>query len=105
MNQLLQKLRHGDHPVEVSLRPNRTPNAFKECIDRGFVHVRFTDTDGGTELGVRLDKTACDLNADFELGTGKIKLIGNLTLDYVKVQCIADIELQSLAGKGYLITV
>jgi hypothetical protein len=32
-------------------------------------------------------------------------LEGGLTLNYVKVRCIADIDLQTLQGKGYLVPV
>lgn len=102
MSALVQKLSQGDHPVEVSLRPERSAKILKECIDRGYVHIKFTNTLGGTELTVRLDKDASNLNADFEKGTGQLKFVGNLSLDYVKVQCIAEIDLATLSGKGHL---
>ena len=105
MSELVQKLSREEQPVEISLRPERDIQAFKSCIDRGYVHVKFTETKGGTELGVRLDKDASKLNADFEKGVGKITLVGGLTLDYVKVQCVAEIDLSSLSGKGRLIQV
>lgn len=93
----------GEHPVEASLRPEKTATALKESIDRGYVHIKFTDTRGGTDLGVRLDREASNFNeADFEHQTGKVQLVGNLTLNYVKVRCIADIDLATLEGKGYL---
>jgi hypothetical protein len=99
----VQKLTQGQHPVEISLKPERSSNALKGCIERGFVHVKFTDTLGGTELGVRIDKEASDLNADFDQGTGKLRLVGNLILDYRKVQCVAEIDLSSFAGQGHLV--
>ncbi|PMB00168.1 MbtH domain protein [Fischerella thermalis CCMEE 5268] len=103
MNELVQRLSEGEHPVEASLRPGKTATALKESIDRGYVHIRFTNTRGGTDLGVRLDREASNFNeADFEHQTGKVQLVGNLTLNYVKVRCIADIDLATLEGKGYL---
>jgi hypothetical protein len=103
MSDLVQRLSVGDHPVEVSLRPQRTVKALKECLDRGFVHVRFTNTRGGTELGLPIDKERSDLSgADFDGETGRVKLVGSLTLDYVKVRCIADVDLASLQGSGRL---
>lgn len=103
MNELVQRLSEGEHPVEASLRPEKTVTALKESIDRGYVHIKFTDTRGGTDLGVRLDREASNFNeADFEHQTGKVQLVGNLTLNYVKVRCIADIDLATLEGKGYL---
>jgi hypothetical protein len=103
MNELVQRLSQGEHPVEASLRPEKTAAALKESIDRGYVHIKFTNTKGGTDLGVRLDPEACHLNeANFERQTGKVHLVGNLTLNYVKVRCIADIDLATLEGKGHL---
>jgi len=100
---LVDKLCEGDHPVEASLRPEKTVKLFKEAIDRNYVHIKFTKTKGGTELGVRLDGEACDFSrADFDQGRGTAHVEGNLTLDYVKVRCIADIDLATMEGKGHL---
>jgi uncharacterized protein YbdZ (MbtH family) len=100
---LVERLCEGDHPVEASLRPEKTVKLFKEAIDRNYVHIKFTKTKGGTELGVRLDRGASDFSqADFDNGGGTVHVEGNLTLDYVKVRCIADIDLATLEGKGHL---
>lgn len=103
---LVDRLCEGDQPVEAGLRPEKTVKLFKEAIDRNYVHIKFTATRGGTELGTRLDREACDFSgADFEAGTGTVHLEGNLTLDYEAVRCIADIDLSTLAGKGHLVKV
>jgi hypothetical protein len=103
MNELVQRLSEGKYPVEASLRPDKTANALKECIDRGYVHIKFTTARGGTDLGVRLDPEASDFNeADFENQKGQVHMVGNLTLNYVKVRCIADIDLATLDGQGHL---
>jgi uncharacterized protein YbdZ (MbtH family) len=100
---LVQRLSASEHPVEVSLRPERSVDAFKDRIEQGYVHIKFTGTRGGTELGVRLDRDALGLDrADFENRTGSVHLEGGLTLNYVKVRCIADIDLETLAGQGRL---
>jgi uncharacterized protein YbdZ (MbtH family) len=100
---LVDRLCEGDHLVEVGLRPEKTVKLFREAIDRNYVHIKFTKTRGGTELGVRLDREACDFSrADFDRGSGAVHVEGNLTLDYVKVRCIADIDLATLEGKGRL---
>jgi uncharacterized protein YbdZ (MbtH family) len=96
-------LSQGEHPVEAGLRPEKTVKLLRDAIDRGFVHVKFTDTRGGTELGFNLDGEASDLSqADFEKGAGRVHLEGELTLNYVKVRCIADLDLDSLGGQGHL---
>ncbi|MUG92156.1 MbtH domain protein [Scytonema sp. UIC 10036] len=103
MNELVQRLSKGNHSVEASLQPDKTAEALKKCIDRGYVHIKFTDTKGGTDLGVRLEPAASNFKeADFDRQMGKVHLVGNLTLNYVKVRCIADIDLETLKGKGHL---
>lgn len=103
---LVDILCEGDHSVEAGLRPERTVKLFKEAIDRNYVHVKFTKTRGGTELGVRLDRDSCDFSqGDFENGAGTVHVEGGLTLDYVKVRCIADIDLSTLEGRGHLVKV
>jgi uncharacterized protein YbdZ (MbtH family) len=97
------RLSKGNHPVAASLRPEKSVHAFKECVDRGYVHIRFIDTKGGTVLGVRLDRDACDFSkTDFDTQRGAAHIVGGLTLDYVKVRCIAEIDLQRLDGHGHL---
>lgn len=100
---LVDRLSIGDHKIVVVQRPEPTVKALKDAIDSGYVRVKFTETQGGTELGLKVDTDASDLTgADFEAGTGKARVVGGLTLDYVKVRCIALIDLQTLAGEGHL---
>jgi uncharacterized protein YbdZ (MbtH family) len=100
---LVKRLAQGSHPIATGLRPEPSVQALREGIDRGYVHIKFTATRGGTELGVRLDRAACDVSrADFDNQTGTVHLEGGLTLDYVKVRCIADLDLPTLVGQGYL---
>ena len=101
MDELVQRLAEGEHPV-VTQRYKST-DELKQAVDRGYVLVKFTDTRGGTELGLRLDQTLTDLSrADFVQATGVAHLVGQLTLNYVKVRGVADIDLTTLAGKGHL---
>jgi uncharacterized protein YbdZ (MbtH family) len=103
---LVDRLSEGDHPVEAALRPDKSVKPLKEAIDRNYVHLRFTNTRGGTELGVKLNKDLCDFGgADFDAGRGRIHLEGTLTLNYVDVQCIADLDLETLAGHGHLVKI
>ena len=103
MDELVQKLSESQHPVEISLRPEKTVEAFKRRLDDGYVHVKFTGTRGGTELGVQLDPAATNVSAaDFAAGTGTVSLAGELTLNYVRVRCLAEVDLATLAGVGRL---
>lgn len=101
LNDLVERLTK-EHEVECA-RPEKTAEALKECIDRDYVHVMFKAT--GTELGIQLYRPECSLNADYENAKGKIKVVGGLTLNYDKVKCVADIDLSTCEGKGYLIPV
>ena len=103
MSELVEKLSAGEHALEISIRPDRTPVALKECLDRGYFHVKFTQTRGGTDLYVPLDRDHTDLSGgDFTAGSGVVKLAGKITLDYVPVRCVASIELASMRGLGHL---
>jgi len=87
--------------VEAGLRPGRDVPSLKAQLDRGYVFVRFLAT--GTELGVRLDRSACDLSpGDFETGTGVISLVGGLTLNDNIVRYRGELDLASLKGRGRL---
>lgn len=103
MSLLVDKLCSGSHPVTLSLRPERTRKALQDCLDRGYVHVKFTDTIGGTELGIRLDAAAKDaaLHALAD-GGNTIPLRGSLSLDGVPVQCVAEVEPNDFQGAGHL---
>lgn len=103
MSALIDRLTQGEHPVEASLRPEQSAANLKASIDRDFVRVRFTETHGGTELGFKLDRVQSDWsNASFDVPEGVVRLVGTLTLDYVGVKCIAEIDLRTLKGKGHL---
>ena len=100
---LVSRLSDGEHPVEVSIRPERSGLALQQAVERGYVFLRFTSTAGGTELGVRLDRDASDVGgADFGSANGRIRLVGDLTLDFEPVRCTADIDLATMAGHGRL---
>ena len=101
---LVERLCEGDHPIEVILRPERTLSLLRDAIDRAYVQVRFMETAGGTEVGLRLDNEksifALAPAGDRE---GTLHIEGNLTLDFVKVKCVADIDLNSMDGRGRLV--
>jgi uncharacterized protein YbdZ (MbtH family) len=99
---LVERLSRGRHPVEAGVGPDGSSASLKENIAGGYVQVRFTNTEGGTELGVTLNSSTDVSDADFEAGLGTVHLVGELVLDFIKVRCIADIELPAMAGEGHL---
>jgi hypothetical protein len=94
MAELVEKLSTGRHAV--ALIRYQSVAEIKEAIERGFILVKFTDTRGGTEVGVALERDAVDLTDD---GLG---LRGSLTLDYQPVECTVSINLETLTGYGTL---
>lgn len=100
MSELVQKLAKGDHPVAVTATDLAD---FKGCVDRDYVHLKFTETRGGTELGFRLDPEHSDLSGgDFGRGSGQVRLSGILTVEGISVRCTAEVDLESLSGRGRL---
>jgi hypothetical protein len=104
MNELVERLTNGLHPIVADR--SASARELREQIERGFVLLKFPKTRGGTELGSQLDMQQTRLEgADFENGTGNVRLVGNLTLNYDKVQLVADIDLASLKGTGHLVLI
>lgn len=102
ISELVRRLSEGEHPVTAG-GPNPSAKKLGEEVGREYVHIKFTATKGGTDLGVRLDKAASKTDgADFENAEGSVHLEGTLKLNYVPVRCIADIDLASLEGTGHL---
>jgi uncharacterized protein YbdZ (MbtH family) len=90
VDDLVDRLCAGKHPVEM------VRDRFDEAFKEGYVHVRFTGTRGGTELGIRLDPSQTLQTAD------RLRIAGDLTLNFVRVRCFADVDRTSLSGDGWL---
>ncbi|WP_450987142.1 hypothetical protein [Streptomyces sp. NPDC002078] len=106
MDELTQRLSNGSHPVAAGGPQASLEDLRRRVEELGFVFVKFTETTGGTDLGVRLDRTATDSSAaDFDAGTGSVHLEGTLILNDDPVRCVADIDLSSLTGTGRLVPV
>jgi Core binding factor beta subunit len=105
MDELTQRL-SSDQPVAVG-GPKPTLEELRTRLEEiGTVFVKFTETRGGTDLGIRLDRTASDLSgADFDQASGTVHIEGTLILNDDPVRCIADIDLATLNGTGRLVVV
>jgi hypothetical protein len=106
MNALVKRLSEGEHPITIGDSQHSLVELKKRLEEIGYVFILFPETQGGTNLGVRVDKATTDLSqADFDRGTGTVHVEGSLTLNYVKIRCVADIHLATLHGTGHLISV
>jgi hypothetical protein len=101
-NELVERLSTGDHAVSFEDRVEELERV-EERIRDGFVFIKFTQTRGGTELGINLIQEECDFSkGDFKNGTGKLHIVGTCELNYCKVKCTADVDLKTREGKGHL---
>lgn len=101
MDDLVKTLSSGRHPLVAAAADSSADLA--RSIERGYVLLRFTDTRGGTELGVELDEQPSVLgDADFVQGRGVIRLDGRLTLNDESVGLEAVVDLATLRGEGKL---
>ncbi|MFD3733834.1 hypothetical protein [Streptomyces sp. NPDC058632] len=106
MDELVGRLSAEGHRTVVGGPSPSVKDLQRRITEMGYVFIKFTDTDGGTDLGVRVDPAASDLGgADFDKGTGRVHIEGTLTLNLVKVRCVTDIELPSLSGTGHLVAI
>jgi hypothetical protein len=105
MDELTQRLAVAQ-PVTVGGPDPSAAELRRRMEEIGTVFIKFTETRGGTDLGLGLDRAASDLSAaDFEQGTGSVHVEGTLFLNDDPVRCIADIDLASLNGTGRLVVV
>ena len=104
MDELTARLSEAGQEVAIG-GPEPSLEELQRRIDElGYVFIQFTGTRGGTDLGVRLDRSSCDLSdADFAAGTGTAHLEGTLVLNDDPVRCLADIDLATLRGTGRLV--
>ena len=85
------------------MRPESTARALLRALQRGYVHLRFPQTHGGTEVGVEVDRDESVWSgADFAAGTGSLKLVGSLVLDRTALKCVAEVSLERLSGEAHL---
>ena len=100
INELVERLMR---PQRVEFRDRGRPESLKESVDRGYVHVTFAETKGGTELGFTLEKDLCDLSSsDFVTRKGVVNLVGRLILNDECVRCHAAIDVATFQGQGHL---
>jgi hypothetical protein len=102
INELVQRLSEGKHEVVIGHR-DEAYEEIKQRIEDGYIHIKFTQTRGGTELGINVDLNNTNLKGlDFNKGEGLLHIEGTTNLNYNAVRCIADIDLATRKGEGCL---
>lgn len=105
MDDLTERL-STDQPVVVG-GPQPTLEELQRRLDEiGRVFIKFTETRGGTDLGIRVERDRCDTSAaDFGEGSGSVHIEGTVILNDDPVRCIADIDLATLKGTAHLVVI
>ena len=102
INELVQRLSEGKHEVVIGHR-HEAYEEIKQRIEDGYIHIKFTQTRDGTELGINVDLNNTNLKElDFNKGEGLLHIEGTTNLNYNAVRCVADIDLATRKGEGYL---
>jgi hypothetical protein len=102
INELVQRLSEGKHEVVIGHR-DEPYEEIKQRIEDGYIHIKFTQTKGGTELGINVDLNSTNVKElDFNKGEGLLHIEGTTNLNYNAVRCIADIDLATRKGEGCL---
>lgn len=102
INELVQRLSEGKHEVVIGHRDEQYEE-IKQRIEDGYIHIKFTQTRGGTELGINVDLNNTNVKElDFTNGKGMLHVEGTTNLNYNQVRCIADIDLETRKGEGFL---
>src|SRR5947209_11130427 len=84
MNELVQRLSQGEHPIAVGGPNPSLEELQKRLVEIKYVFIKFTGTRGGTDLGVSVDQATTDISqANFADGTGVVHIEGTLTLNYI----------------------
>ena len=94
---LVQRLSTGTHTVRATRAGSL--DELDAALERGFLHLTFGGTNGETELNLQVDPAATQRR---ESG-GHLHVEGILTLDFVPVRCVADLDLPALSGTGRLV--
>jgi hypothetical protein len=104
MDSLVEKLASKEQKVAT----NRCKDSLElqQHFKRGFILLMFSGTQGGTELGCRLEMESCSSDSvDFEKGSGMLKLVGSLTLNFQPIKIVALIDVARLAGTAEVIPI
>lgn len=102
ISELVKKLSKNKHEVVIGHR-NESYEEIKQRIEEGFIHIKFTQTNGGTELGINVDLNNTNVKElNFAQPKGILHIEGTTNLNFNKVRCITDIDLLSRKGSGYL---
>ena len=102
VNELVKRLSKDKQMIIIGYR-DESYSDLKRRLEDGYIYVKFTQTIGGTELGINVDLNKTNIKeVDFNAGKGLLHIEGTTNLNYNEVKCISDIDLKTRKGHGYL---
>jgi len=76
INELVQRLSEGKHEVVIGHR-DEPYEEIKDRVENGYIHIKFIQTRGGTELGINVDLNSTNVkDLDFIKGEGLLHIEG-----------------------------
>ena len=99
-NTIKQKIKGGRYDKWTSKTKWRQTwggnRSLRWAIEDGYIHIKFTQTRSGTELGINVDLNSTNVkDLDFTIGQGLLHIEGTTNLNYNAVRLIVDIDLAS----------
>ncbi len=101
-NELVGRLER-DQPISLVGRPEPSRDELRAQLDRGRIFVRFDET--GTELGVKLAGSALSTAKSEMEAAGRMKVEGELVLNYNRVTFVGEVDVKTFRGTGHLVYV
>lgn len=97
MNNLVSFLISKQQPVKAVLKPDETLDEFVACMRRKFLNILFTDTNGDTEIGIRITEASVKAE-EINSNVTSISLQGECGLNFEKIKVKISLSLTDFTG-------
>lgn len=102
LKSLIEKLINTHHSVVIGYR-NESTEMLAENLKDHYIHIKFPDTQGETELGLSIDQELSNISEFLnDPDQGTLHIAGRTTLDYKPILCLAEIDKKTRKGKAYV---
>ncbi len=103
MDKLLQHLSKGPTTIMIGGKSPSAQELGNQLTSVGFIFINLTETKEEVSLGVFVNQAATRLDeANFISGTGHVHFEGTSSVNYIPVQCIVEISLETLTGQALI---
>lgn len=103
VDKLLQHLSKGPTTIMIGGKSPSAQELGNQLTSVGFIFINLTETKEEVSLGVFVNQAATRLDeANFISGTGHVHFEGTSSVNYIPVQCIVEISLETLTGQALI---